>query len=294
MLQQTDFKLINPQTGSLAFRLYLSEEDKLFNNIQRLEYYTIIWIKEGEGKLHSDFFAYEFENNSLMGFSPYQPFQMKTEKKIYAIVIQFHPDFFCIHKHHKEVACDGVLFNNIYDAPLFKIDHDSINKFSTLIEQMKDELHQTELAQYDSIISYLKLFLISASRLKITAMSNAYQTNDLDDEPFILKTLKKYIEEHFRTKHSVSEYAELLSITPKALGKITKSHFNKTISELISERIIIEAKRELYLTNKTVKEIAFELGYKDEYYFSRFFKKNAEVSPQKYRETVGFGRSEVA
>ena len=62
---------------------------------------------------------------------------------------------------------------------------------------------------------------------------------------------------------------------------------------MISERIMIEAKRELYLTNKPVKEIAYQLGYDDEYYFSRFFKINADVSPQLYRETVGFGRAEA-
>ncbi|MEX0662390.1 MAG: helix-turn-helix domain-containing protein [Balneolaceae bacterium] len=85
----------------------------------------------------------------------------------------------------------------------------------------------------------------------------------------------------------------MLTISAKALATITKKHFNKTLTELISERIIIEAKRELYLTNKPIKEIAFELGYEDEYYFSRFFKKNADVSPQFYRETVGFGKASM-
>jgi YesN/AraC family two-component response regulator len=75
---------------------------------------------------------------------------------------------------------------------------------------------------------------------------------------------------------------------------MTKNHFNKTMTNLISERIIIEAKRELYLTNKTVKEIAYDLGYDDEHYFSRFFKNNAEISPKTYRETVGFARGAVA
>ncbi|WP_435522608.1 helix-turn-helix domain-containing protein [Chryseobacterium indoltheticum] len=60
--------------------------------------------------------------------------------------------------------------------------------------------------------------------------------------------------------------------TPASLARITKSHFNKTLSDLITERIIIEAKRELYLTDKTIKEIAYELGYEDEYYFSRLLK----------------------
>ena len=84
----------------------------------------------------------------------------------------------------------------------------------------------------------------------------------------------------------------MLNISAKALAKITKTYFNKTITDLISERIIIEAKRELYLTNKPVKEIAYQLGYEDEHYFSRFFKNNADISPQLYRDTVGFGRGE--
>jgi YesN/AraC family two-component response regulator len=75
---------------------------------------------------------------------------------------------------------------------------------------------------------------------------------------------------------------------------MAKNHFNRTLTDMIAERIVIEAKRELYLTNKPVKTIAFELGYDDEYYFSRFFKNNADVSPQLYRDTVGAGRAEVA
>ena len=61
---------------------------------------------------------------------------------------------------------------------------------------------------------------------------------------------------------------------------------------LITERIIIEAKRELYMTHKPVKEIAWHLGYSDEFYFSRVFKNYATVSPQVYRDTVGFGKAE--
>jgi AraC family transcriptional regulator, transcriptional activator of pobA len=59
------------------------------------------------------------------------------------------------------------------------------------------------------------------------------------------------------------------------------------------KRIIIKAKRELYLTNQSVKEVACELGYNDEYHFSRFFKKSVNISRQAYRETVGFGKAEV-
>ena len=83
-----------------------------------------------------------------------------------------------------------------------------------------------------------------------------------------------------------------LDISPNALAKIVKTHLNKTLTELITERIIVEAKRELYFTNKTIKEIAYHLGYTDEFYFSRLFKSHTDISPQLYRETVGFGKAE--
>jgi YesN/AraC family two-component response regulator len=215
---------------------------------------------------------------------------LTTNEKIEGVVIHFHPDFFCIHKHHQEVACHGVLFNNIYEPPYVIIDAAAKNTFDMILEQIKTEMQNPALAQYELLISYLKIVLITASRLKKEQQPITSETTD-NSPPFILQNLKNYIELHFKTKHSASDYADLLNITPKALAKITKTHFNKTLTHLISERIIIEAKRELYLTNKAVKEIAFELGYDDEHYFSRFFKNNAEVSPQIYRETVGFAKA---
>ena len=214
-----------------------------------------------------------------------------AEKPIKGTAIYFHPEFFCIHKHHKEVACNGVLYNNVYQPPFVTVDETSAATLKMFCEQIKTEMQNPALAQYELLVSYLKIFLITASRLKTQQQPAAAEMVKDNKEPFILQKLKDAIEENFKTKHSPSDYAELLYISPKALAKITKSHFNKTLSSLINERIIIEAKRELYLTNKTVKEIAYELGYEDEYYFSRFFKVNAEVSPQLYRDTVGFAKS---
>jgi len=103
--------------------------------------------------------------------------------------------------------------------------------------------------------------------------------------------LKDSIEANYKIKHSAGQYAEMLNIAPKSLSKISKTHFNKTITDLIGERIIMEAKRELYLSSKSVKVIASELGFDDPYYFSRYFKNFTEVSPEYYRANVGFVRS---
>jgi AraC family transcriptional activator of pobA len=261
--------------------------------VQRNNYYSIIINLKGNGKLKSDFSAYDFGSPSMMCFSPYQPYMISEGENLNGVVLNFHPDFFCIHLHQKEVACNGVLFNNIYQPPFIKLTNKDVTLFTGIIEQMQNEMQHAALAQYELLVAYLKILLINGSRLRLD--QNQFMQNEVSDvkEPFVLQNLKDAIETHFKTRHSPSDYAGLLNISPKALAKITRNHFNKTLTNMIAERIVIEAKRELYLTSKPVKSIAYELGFNDEFYFSRFFKNNADVSPQLYRETVGFARAEV-
>jgi AraC-like DNA-binding protein len=291
MNNQDVFTLVNPQNGNLAFKLFYFENNSHYDHLQRNNYYSLIWVTKGSGKVKADFAEHTFQENSLLAFSPYQPFMLCVKEEIEGVAIHFHPDFYCIHMHQKEVSCNGVLFNNIYQPPFTLITEQAAVIFKMVINQIKSELQNTALAQYELLISYLKIFLITASRLKTEQEETKSTLNS--KEPFILQNLKEAIEENFKTKHSAGNYADILNISPKALAKISKTHFNKTLTALIGERIIIEAKRELYMTNKTVKEIAYELGYDDEHYFSRFFKNNADVSPQLYRETVGFGKMEA-
>ena len=293
MTNQTVFTLVNKQNGNLAFKLFSFEDNSYFDHLQRNNYYSLIWVTEGNGKLKTDFSEYNFEQNSLFSFTPYQPF-MFSSNLIKGIAIYFHSDFFCIHKHQTEVTCNGVLFNNIYEKPFILVDEALQITLNKMIEQIKSEMQNPGLAQYELLISYMKIFLISASRSKAQQQPQAIPSKKGTKEPFILQNLKEAIEKDFKSKHTPKDYAVLLNISPNALAKITKTHFNKTLTNLITERIIIEAKRELYLTNKSIKEVAYELGYDDEYYFSRFFKKNVNIPPQVYRETVGFGKAELA
>lgn len=294
MTTKDAFTLINAQNGNLAFKIFSFDGNSVFDHIQRNNYYSLIWVFEGNGQVKADFAEYDFVQNSLFAFAPYQPFMFLTNKHFVGVVLQFHSDFFCIHLHQKEVACNGVLFNNIYQPPFTVIEDSASSTLTMLMEQMKTEMQNPALAQYESLVSYLKIFLITASRLKAKQQPEILQSVADHNEPFILQNLKEAIEKDFKSKHSASDYADILNISAKALAKITKTHFNKTLTELISERIIIEAKRELYLTNKAIKEIAYELGYDDEHYFSRFFKSNADISPQTYRETVGVGRAFIS
>jgi AraC family transcriptional regulator, transcriptional activator of pobA len=286
------FTLVNPQNGNLAFKIFSFEDNGPFDHLQRLNYYTVLMVTEGEGTLRADFTAYPFAAPALMCFAPYQPFLADAPVSFRGTAICFHPDFFCIHKHQKEVACNGVLFNNIYQPPFHIPAGITMNKLQELVTSMKKEMQEAALAQYELLVSYLKIFLITATRSRVEQMPDA-SVPPTSKEPFVLQQLKDAIETNYREKHSAGDYAGLLNISAKALAKIAKQHFNKTLTDLIAERIVIEAKRELYLTSKPVKTIAWELGFADEFYFSRFFKNQADVSPQLYRDTVGFARAEA-
>src|SRR5262245_42302387 len=113
MSEPAAFTLINPQNGNLAFKFVTFNDGNNFDHLQRQNYYSLIWVKRGRGSMRADFKEYSLVSDSLFAFSPYQPFVFLPED-LHGVALHFHPDFFCIHKHQAEVACNGVLFNNIY------------------------------------------------------------------------------------------------------------------------------------------------------------------------------------
>jgi len=292
MDEQNVFTLINQQNGNLAFKTFSFDDNSRFDHLQRNNFYTIVWVKEGDGLLKVDFSEYLFQKNTFFAFSPFQPFMFSTDKNIKGVAIQFHSDFYCIHRNPAETNCDTILFNNIYQAPFFNVTKEMGKKFDFLIEQLKSEFSSNKNQNYELLVPNLKVFLGNASRFKEKSQIEKPKFTDTKT-PFVLRNLKKEIETNFKEKHSASDYADLLNISSNALAKLVKSHYNKTLTELITERIIIEAKRELYMTSKPIKEIAWLLGYNDEYYFSRLFKTHTGNSPQMYRDTVGFGKAEL-
>ena len=291
MMPAHTYTLINQLSKHLAFKVVRLEDSPHLQEMQRMSYYSMILITEGEAKLHAELSSYDVKENALICLALYQPFQLEM-KGCKGFLVHFHPDFFCIYKHHNEVACNGILFNNIYQPPFHHLEASETAKLLLIIDQMREELKEEALAQHELLSSYLKIFLITASRSRLQFTGDVREQAELPEGPFVLQKLKDAIEANFKEKHSASDYAGLLNISAKALAKITKTHFNKTLTSMISERIISEAKRELYLTSKPVKAIAFELGFDDEYYFSRFFKNNVNVSPQIYRSQVCFARAE--
>ena len=283
------YTLIDRQNGELAFKIFYFEDDSYFDHIQRHNYYSIILILKGDFELYVDLTEYTIAYKTIACLSPCQPYSIKSTNEISGIALNFHPDFFCTYRHQNEIETEGILFNNIFEPPFFKVDDEK--PLEALLNKMMQEIEKPGLAQHELLVSYLKIFLILT--LRISNSSGITKKIEENSRPGILQKLINTIEKYYKEKHSASDYADSLNISPNALGKLVKKHFGKTLTDLIARRIMTEAKRELYLTSKSVKEIAFLLGYRDEYYFSRFFKKQAGISPLTYRNTVGFARQET-
>jgi AraC-like DNA-binding protein len=246
--------------------------------------FSMLLVLRGEGSAIRDGAEYEFKEPALLTFSLYQSLMIKAEGEFKGVWIQFTPSFFCLFRHRQEVSCNGVLFNNLYDTPLVRLTPAEAEALLVLTHQMRDEIKEQSTPDKDALISYLKVFLINAARIKLGQQKEAIASQAA--APLAL-ALKEEIEVQFRKVHSASGYAGLLHSTTSTLNRLSKLHFKKTLTDLIADRLIIEAKRELYLTAKPVKEIAFELGYDDEFYFSRFFRKQTGTSPQTFRSTIG-------
>ncbi|SDL20895.1 helix-turn-helix domain-containing protein [Kriegella aquimaris] len=282
--------LVNETNGELAFKLFSFSDDSNFDHIQRHNYYSIILILKGELQLQIELEKYTISNKTVICISPYQPYSLKPVKNVSGIVLNFHSDFFCTYKHQNEIETEGVLFHNIFGAPFFNLSNEET--LLNIITQMELEIAHNKMGQHESLVSYLKIFLISIVRIKKSDTNSSKITSKENSKPQILQSLIYSIEANYKEKHTPKDYSEILNISSSVLSKLVKEYFNKTLTKLIVQRIVVEAKRELYLTSKSVKEVAFLLGYEDEYYFSRFFKKQVGVSPNVYRKTVGFAKEE--
>ena len=245
--------------------------------------YTVFLIPEGAGTYHADFGVFNFKGPVLLFSTPLQVIYIEECQFLNCKMLQFHGDFYCIEFHREEVSCNGLLFNNIYIDPVVVLSDKEAGLFDSMLTDLNDELNETDPSE--SILrAYLQLFLAKSSAIKIKAIAENKDKTEKDEQ---MERFKKLLDEHFLTLHKPSDYASLLAMTPDNLTKRSVRYFKKTASQLIQERLMLEAKKQLHLTRKSIKEIAWNLKFQDEFYFSRVFKKFTKVSPQAFRDKTG-------
>ncbi|WP_394363657.1 helix-turn-helix domain-containing protein, partial [Flavobacterium hydatis] len=242
-----------------------------------------IFLLEGEGKVSVDLVEYTFEGKIILFATPYQIIHFDTKKPIKTRRLQFHGDFYCIEYHKKEVACNGLLFNNIYQQPYVNLEPEDYIELDYILGKLIAALENTSSYGMAVVRSYLQLILALCSKIK--SEDNLVHEEKNIHHPLI--QFKDLLENNFRKERQPSFYATQMGISPNNFSKLCKQYFLKTPSTLIQERVILEAKKLIHLSYKSMKQIAAELNFDDENYFSRYFKKHTGITPTAFRENVG-------
>jgi len=127
------------------------------------------------------------------------------------------------------------------------------------------------------------LLMVKLYRKSITGQSQVISNSNKTLNYF--NDFQKAIFQSIEQTKTISEYAQLLNITPVHLNRICQSLVQKTALQIVHEKLITEAKKFLLYTDKTISEIAYSLSFKDPSHFSKFFKKMVGVGPRKFRQS---------
>lgn len=240
---------------------------------------SLLWFEDDQTHLNIDAIDYSFENNQIISLTDFHQIEIKQMGKLK--LLRFNKPFFCIVDHDSEVGCKGVLFYGSSSLPILNLKPADIEILQAVWKMLLLEMVAKDNLQLEMLQMMLKRILILCTRI----YKNQLDYQQIDEKQIdLIREFNFLVEQHFRTKHSVEEYALLLYKSPKTLANLFKKTGNKTPSQFIQSRIMLEARRLLRYTDKSISEIAYEIGYEDIQSFSRFFKKQEGESPSDFRE----------
>lgn len=254
-------------------------KQSILSTFEHPNFYGILYFKKANGTLTLDGQEVDIQDHCIFFYYPYQKLTIRGDYE--GCFLKFHPDFFCIDIHARDVGCQGLLFNNFFNDFLLccsLVEYDQLYGFYL---DLRQELQHKNIGQLDMVASYLKIFLIQAVRIKQSKKSKAVVNKDN-----LHHQIEMLITKHFMIEHSAEFYADTLNISISKFNRLCKRYFQNSFITILNLKKIAVAKNKLFLTNLPIKEIAYDLGYNDALYFSRVFRKHCGISPKKFREEL--------
>ncbi|MFZ0597306.1 MAG: AraC family transcriptional regulator [Flavobacterium sp.] len=237
-----------------------------------------------------DFKQYRTSSPSLFFINSNQYLQIDKEGKKQGYFMYYNRDFYCVQIHDAEVACDGLLFNNIFEMPMTALPEKDVLFIEGIYTQIQEEFDLPDSSQEEMIRTYLKQLIIKATRIWKTQQLGVLN-NEPSKEMDFFRDFSRLVEIHFRTKHTVADYADILGVAAKTLSnKFNRLELTQP-NDIIKDRIILEAKRLLGYSALSVKEIAYQLGYEDPAYFNRRFTNKVGDTPSNFRKKYLQGKN---
>jgi AraC family transcriptional regulator, transcriptional activator of pobA len=253
-------------------------------NPHRHNYYSIIWPLAGGGKHIIDFREYPISPDHIFFVSPWQVHQVTVTSSLKAYVILFTSEFLDKNSIRNDFVSNLRLFRNSDETPPLPLDEKMADKLRIFAESMISAFNNQADMYLEIIGAYLKLFLIECNgQCSLIPGSNL---QNIEVSKTLVKSFKDLVERQYSSSHQVKDYAETLNVTPNYLNEVIKTSMNIPAKEFIQNRLILEAKRMVIFTEKSAKEIGFELGFDDPSHFSKFFKSNTGQTLQAFKENL--------
>ncbi|RUT73641.1 helix-turn-helix domain-containing protein [Ancylomarina longa] len=248
-------------------------------------YFTITWIKEGEAIHATKYVEYTLRKNAILFVPPGLMHRFLINSHCTGYAITFNETFFAIKENGEGSVSDSTLFFNPDFRSIIQLNEDKLEVFNGIVGLMEKEFNGDDRYRHDMLYHQLKLFLLESRRI----YEKQHDLNIALDEEHpgsVIIKFKQLIDGNYKDHKNVSAYAEMLNLRATGLNEISKKTTGITAGELIRNRVIKEAKKMLYSSDLNTKEIAYELGFQDPAYFSRFFKKYTNQTLSDFRSFV--------
>ncbi|MDR2496398.1 MAG: helix-turn-helix domain-containing protein [Tannerellaceae bacterium] len=245
--------------------------------------YKIIWVEEGEIELIINHERFVFSAGEVVSLSYLHHLEVKKVNGIYG-TIMFNSRFFHIIEHDDEVLCNGLLFNGSLNIVSFRIPtDDDAFKLRRLKDVFSEEMNYRDSMQDEMLRLILKRALILCCRMARNKLGVRPQNSSRFE---VMRKFHSLVDEHFREKKQVQDYADMLNKSPQTLANILTYYRQPSAIKIIHNRIIAEAERLLFYTSKSPKEISAALGFDEISHFSRFFKSMTGQSATEFRSNI--------
>lgn len=239
--------------------------------------YVLVFFTKGSGIHEIDFDVFTIQPGSMFFLQPGQMHHWNLSDDVEGFVIFYSQEMYNLYFGQKTIA-DYPFYSSVDNKPEMVFDASELKAILPYFESLIVETQSDQLLKQDKTMNLLDIIHIEIARkYSETHLHEAHSYN------VKIKNLEVLLENNFKTEKAPFFYASQLAITLKHLNRICNEMLQKTTTEVILARIILEAKRMLMDKKFTVNEIATELGFDDYSYFTRLFKKHTGMTPTDFR-----------
>lgn len=241
--------------------------------------HSCLFLTSGRAMMQVGNSTYHIGRNELLFVPAGQVFSFRTGDVNEGYLCHFHNDLF-VNRISKKESLECFEFLQVWGNPVIKPGEQAAVFITAVFNRLLQEYIENGLKDVEMITAWLMTLLCEANR-GYAAMDSLHTS-----AMRMVNRFKELVYLHFRTKHLVKEYADMLHVTPNHLNKIVKNTTGRSAGKWIDEAIILDAKALLYQTRLSVNEIATAAGLNDPSYFTRLFRKYEGVTPAAYRKMI--------